>query len=169
MYKKLFVVVALAAGAGLSLAQTPAPGAQTRPAPANAPAVAPPASSLVPAPARTPSPPGAKVYIVSPANGATVKSPVTIVFGLSGMGIAPAGIKFENAGHHHLLIDTDLPANIGMSLPTTDNIRHFGKGQTEASIELKPGKHTLQLVLGDHMHVPFLPVVASQKITITVQ
>jgi hypothetical protein len=118
---------------------------------------------------RTPSPTGVKLYIVSPADGVTVKSPVTVVFGLSGMGIAPAGTQAENTGHHHLLVDADLPANVGLPLPTTDNIRHFGKGQTEASIELKPGKHTLQLVLGDHMHVPFLPVVASPKITITVQ
>ncbi|MEO8313747.1 MAG: DUF4399 domain-containing protein [Pseudomonadota bacterium] len=118
--------------------------------------------------ARTASPPGAKLYIVSPTSGALVKSPVTVVFGLSGMGIAPAGVQFENTGHHHLLIDTELPAN-GLPLPANDNIRHFGKGQTEASIELKPGKHTLQLVLGDHMHIPFLPVVASPKITITVQ
>jgi hypothetical protein len=85
------------------------------------------------------------------------------------MGIAPAGIKFDNAGHHHLLIDADLPKDLGQPLQATDNIRHFGKGQTEASIELKPGKHTLQLVLGDHMHVPFEPVVASPKITITVE
>jgi hypothetical protein len=117
---------------------------------------------------RTASPPNAKLYIVSPANGATVKSPVTIVFGLAGMGIAPAGVQFENAGHHHLLIDADVPKEVGMPLPATDNIRHFGKGQTEASLELKPGTHTLQLVLGDHMHIPFNPVVASPKITITV-
>ena len=150
MYKKLLVVAALAAVGGVSIAQAPAP----------APAVTMP---------RTASPAGAKLYIVSPANGATVKSPVTVVFGLSGMGIAPAGVQFENAGHHHLLVDADMPANTGLPLPATDNIKHFGKGQTEAAIELKPGKHTLQLVLGDHNHVPFLPVVASQKITITVQ
>jgi hypothetical protein len=118
---------------------------------------------------RTPSPQGAKVYIVSPANGATVTSPVLVVFGLSGMGIAPAGVQYENAGHHHLLIDTDLPTNTGLPLPASDNIRHFGKGQTEASIELPAGRHTLQLVLGDHLHIPFNPVVASQKITITVK
>jgi hypothetical protein len=137
-----------------ALAQTPAP------------TVVPPGN--INALPRSPAPANAKLYIVSPANGASVKSPVTIVFGLSGMGVAPAGVPFENAGHHHLLIDTDLPANVGLPLPATDNIRHFGKGQTEASIELKPGKHTLQLVLGDHLHIPFLPVVASQKITITV-
>lgn len=155
MYKKLLIVAALTSAGGASIAQTPAP------------AVVPPSTALVTMP-RTTSPAGAKLYIVSPADGATIKGPVTVVFGLSGMGIAPAGVQFENAGHHHLLIDTDLPANIGMPLPATDNIRHFGKGQTETTIELKPGKHTLQLVLGDHNHVPFLPIVASQKITITV-
>lgn len=152
MYKKLLVVASLAVVAGSFAAQsttTPGPAADAMP--------------------RTASPAGAKVYIVSPANGATVKSPVTVVFGLSGMGIAPAGVQAENTGHHHLLIDTPLPANTGMPLATTDNIRHFGKGQTEATIELKPGKHTLQLVLGDHLHIPFLPVVASPQITITVQ
>jgi hypothetical protein len=155
MYKKLLVVASFAVVAGSWAAQN-APVVATNP-------------SQVGAMPRTASPAGAKVYIVSPANGATVKSPVTIVFGLVGMGIAPAGVQFENSGHHHLLIDADLPANTGMPLPTSDNIRHFGKGQTEASIELKPGKHTLQLVLGDHLHVPFMPVVASPKITITVQ
>jgi uncharacterized protein DUF4399 len=149
MFKQLFITAALVSVGGLSVAQTPAPAA---------------AQGLP----RTASPAGAKLYVVSPANGATVKSPVTIVFGLAGMGIAPAGMQFENAGHHHLLIDADMPKEAGMPLPATDNIRHFGKGQTEASIELKPGRHTLQLVLGDHMHVPFNPVVASPQITITV-
>jgi hypothetical protein len=170
MYKKTLVAVALAVVGGVSIAQapTPAPAGQPRPAGSVPAPVQGPTPPLVTMP-RTPSPAGVKLYIVSPADGATVKGPVTVVFGLSGMGIAPAGTQAENTGHHHLLIDTDLPANVGMPLPTTDNIRHFGKGQTEASIELRPGKHTLQLVLGDHMHVPFLPVVASPKITITVQ
>jgi hypothetical protein len=118
---------------------------------------------------RTPAPPGAEVYIVSPKDGATVKSPVTVVFGLKGMGIAPAGVKFENSGHHHLLIDTAVPADLNLPLPTTDQVKHFGKGQTEASIELAPGKHTLQLVLGDQNHTPHNPPVESKKITITVK
>ena len=118
---------------------------------------------------RTPSPAGAEVYIISPKNGATVKSPVTIEFGLKGMGVAPAGVKFENTGHHHLLIDTDVPADLNAPLPTSDNVRHFGKGQTEATIELKPGKHTLQLVLGDDKHTPHNPPVMSKKITVTVK
>jgi hypothetical protein len=118
---------------------------------------------------RTPSPAGAEVYIISPKNGATVKSPVTVQFGLKGMGVAPAGVKFENTGHHHLLIDTDVPKDLNAPLPTSDNVRHFGKGQTEASIDLKPGKHTLQLVLGDDKHTPHNPPVMSKKITITVK
>jgi hypothetical protein len=148
-------LVALALGA--------AAGAQT---PASTPAAIPPGSTN--ALPRTASPAGAKVYIVSPKDGATIKGPVTVVFGLAGMGVAPAGIQAENTGHHHLLVDTDLPANLGLPLPATDNIKHFGKGQTETTLDLKPGKHTLQLVLGDHLHVPFMPMVASQKITITV-
>jgi len=118
---------------------------------------------------RTPAPAGAEVYIISPKDGATVKSPVTVEFGLKGMGVAPAGVKFENTGHHHLLIDTDIPADQNAPLPTSDNVRHFGKGQTETSVELKPGKHTLQLVLGDDKHTPHNPPVVSKKITITVK
>jgi hypothetical protein len=118
---------------------------------------------------RTPSSAGAEAYIISPKDGATVKSPVTVEFGLKGMGVAPAGVKFENTGHHHLLIDTDVPKDLNAPLPTSDNVRHFGKGQTEASIQLTPGKHTLQLVLGDDKHTPHNPPVMSKKITITVK
>jgi hypothetical protein len=150
MFQKLFAAAALITLAGTCAAQTPAPA---------------PAMAGMP---RTASPAGARLYIVSPADGATVKGPFTVVFGLAGMGIAPAGVPFENAGHHHLLIDTDLPKDLGTPLPATDNIRHFGKGQTEVTLTLAPGKHTLQLLLGDHMHIPFNPVVASPKITITV-
>jgi Domain of unknown function (DUF4399) len=114
------------------------------------------------------APAGAVVYIVRPAAGARVKSPVTIVFGLTGMGIAPAGVKFDNTGHHHLLIDTELPADLTQPLPVSDAIRHFGKGQTETTLDLSPGKHTLQLLFADFTHTPFTPNVASKKITITV-
>ena len=118
---------------------------------------------------RTPSPAGAEVYIISPKDGAVVKSPVKVQFGLKGMGIAPAGIAFENSGHHHLLIDTDPPADLGQTLPTAEKVVHFGKGQTETELKLAPGKHTLQLVLGDHLHVPHNPPVMSKKITIEVK
>jgi Domain of unknown function (DUF4399) len=117
---------------------------------------------------RTPSPAGAEAYIISPKNGATVHNPVRIQFGLKGMGIAPAGVKFDNTGHHHLLIDTPAPSDLSAPLPATDKIVHFGKGQTEASITLPPGKHTLQLLLGDQNHVPHDPPLLSKKISITV-
>jgi hypothetical protein len=138
------------------------------PAPAEAPAAAEPAAA-VPAITRSTAPAGAAVYIVSPKDGDTVSSPVKVVFGLTGMGIAPAGVQFENAGHHHLLVDADLPADLALPLPADANHLHFGKGQTETSATLTPGTHTLQLVLGDHLHIPFDPVVSSAKITITVK
>ena len=116
---------------------------------------------------RTASPAGAEVYIISPKDGATVKSPVTIEFGLKGMGVAPAGVKFENTGHHHLLIDTELPPP-GEPIPNNRNHLHFGGGQTEVKIELPPGRHTLQLILGDADHVPFEPSIVSQQITVIV-
>src|SRR6202008_891185 len=114
---------------------------------------------------RTPSPPGAEVYIISPKDGAKVKSPVLVQFGLKGMGIAPAGVKFEDSGHHHLLIDTAAPADMGAPLPPPDHTKHCGKGQTETSLPLPPGKHRLQLLLGDQNHVPHDPPVISKKIT----
>ncbi len=119
--------------------------------------------------AREPSPAGAEVYIVTPADGAKIKGPVTVVFGLKGMGVAPAGIKFDNTGHHHLLIDSDLPADLSQPLPATEKVVHFGKGQTETTLTLPPGKHTLQLVFADMLHVPHQPAVISKKITITVE
>ena len=114
--------------------------------------------------------PNAEVYIISPSNGATVHGPVTVRFGLKGMGIAPAGVKFDNTGHHHLLIDTDLSdVKLDAPLPATDKIVHFGKGQTETTLTLAPGKHTLQLVFADYLHQSFDPPLHSKKITITVE
>ncbi len=117
---------------------------------------------------RTASPAGARVYFISPKNGATVHGPVTVRFGLSGMGVAPAGTVAENTGHHHLIVDAPLPP-MDQPLPKDDNHLHFGKGQTETVLTLKPGKHTLQLVLGDANHVPHDPPVVSEQITITVK
>ena len=118
---------------------------------------------------RTPSAPGAEVYFIGLKDGARLSNPVTLHFGLKGMGIAPAGIKFENTGHHHLYIDTDLPADLSTPVPAVENkVVHFGKGQTEVTLTLPPGKHTLQLVLADYLHVPHNPPVVSKKITITV-
>lgn len=117
---------------------------------------------------RSSAPDGAAAYIISPSNGAVVKSPVKVVFGLSGMGVAPAGVDKEHTGHHHLLIDVDkLPSN-NKPIPADENHRHFGGGQTEVSLDLEPGKHSLQLLLGDKHHVPHRPPVMSKKITITV-
>ena len=114
------------------------------------------------------SPKGAKAYIISPKDGKTVGKKFTVRFGLKGMGIAPAAIDKENTGHHHLLIDVDKLPNLDLPLVATDNIRHFGGGQTEVQLELPPGKHTLQLVLGDWIHLAHAPPVLSMKITITV-
>jgi hypothetical protein len=111
---------------------------------------------------------GAEVYIISPKDGATVKGPVVVLFGLKGMGIAPAGVKFDNTGHHHLLVDMDVPSDLNVPMPATDTLLHFGKGQTQTSLTLKPGKHTLQLVFADLNHMAFNPPLVSKKITITV-
>jgi len=119
---------------------------------------------------RTAAPTGAEVYIIAPHDGAKVHSPVTVVFGLKGMGIAPAGIKFDNTGHHHLLVDTDFSElKLDAPMPATDKILHFGKGQTETSLTLPPGKHTLQLVFADSLHQSFDPPLHSKKITVTVE
>ena len=118
---------------------------------------------------RTPAPAGAHVYFIDLKNGATVKSPLTLHFGLTGMGIAPAGIVFDNTGHHHLFIDTPLPADGSQPVPAVDGkVIHFGKGQTETTITLTPGKHTLQLELADATHVPHSPAVASGVVTVNV-
>ena len=126
------------------------------------------AATVVWAQDRTPSPAGAEVYIISPKDGAKVSSPFVVEFGLKGMGVAPAGVKIENTGHHHLLIDTDAPADLSAPLPSSDKVMHFGKGQTQTTLTLPPGKHTLQLLLGDNSHVPHNPPVISKKITVTV-
>ena len=118
--------------------------------------------------AATPSPAGAKVYIISPADGATVASPVIVRFGLSGMGVAPAGVDQANTGHHHLLIDVEKLPPLDQPIPKDDKHRHFGAGQTETALDLPPGKHTLQLLMGDAKHVPQDPPLLSKKITVTV-
>ena len=118
----------------------------------------------------TPSPHGAKVYFINLKNGAKVKSPFLVQFGLSGMGVAPAGIEKPNTGHHHLLIDTKLSAEeMTAPMPADAKHLHFGGGQTETILELPPGTHTLQLIMGDKDHIPHNPPVYSKKITITVR
>lgn len=118
--------------------------------------------------AATPAPEGARLTILSPADGAVVRGPVTVRFGLSGMGVAPAGVEHENTGHHHLIVDAPLPP-LDEPIPTDDNHLHFGGGQTEAVIVLPPGPHTLQLLLGDWSHVPHAPPVISERIAIVVE
>jgi hypothetical protein len=116
---------------------------------------------------RTPAPEGVTLYIISPEDGETVPQTFKVKFGLTGMGVAPAGVDLPKTGHHHLLIDmAELPP---MDQPMSKDIKHFGGGQTEAEITLPPGKHTLQLMLGDKNHIPFDPPVISEKITITVK
>lgn len=119
--------------------------------------------------AATPAPDGASVYFISPANGDVVTSPVTVKFGLKGMGVAPAGVEKANTGHHHLLIDAAGVPAMDQPVPSDQHHRHFGGGQTEATLELAPGTHTLQLLLGDQLHRPHQPPVMSERITITVK
>jgi hypothetical protein len=117
----------------------------------------------------TPSPPNAEVFIIWPPDGAVITGgKFWVRMGLRNMGVAPKGTDMANVGHHHLLIDTDLPP-MDKEIPNDRNHVHFGAGETEARIELPPGKHTLQLLLGDKDHKPHDPPVYSKKITITVR
>ncbi len=118
--------------------------------------------------AKSPAAPDSYVYIISPQDGEIVHSPVLVKFGLRGMGIAPAGIESENTGHHHLLIDVEKLPDLDKPIPADEQHKHFGKGQTEALIELSPGKHSLQLLLGDFSHIPHDTAVTSKTITINV-
>ena len=112
-------------------------------------------------------PPDAKVYIIWPPDGAVIHGAFWVRMGLSGAGIAPAGVQKANTGHHHLLVDAELPP-LDQPIPNDHNHLHFGLGQTEARLDLPPGKHTLQLLLGDENHVPHQPPLYSKPITITV-
>jgi len=116
----------------------------------------------------TPAPADAKVYFISPKDGARIRGPVTVRFGLQGMGVAPAGVPFPNSGHHHLLVDADPPPP-DQPIPADEHHIHFGKGQTETVLNLTPGRHTLQLVLGDHQHRMHGRPVVSARINITVR
>jgi len=142
------IAVALALGSGLAVAETPAP---------------------VAAPANPKAPHGAKVFIESPKNGATVGQDVTVKFGVKGVVIKPAGDATPDSGHHHLLIDAKELPPASAPIPNDATHKHYGKGQTEDTIHLEPGKHTLQLDLGDAAHMQFAPPVVSKKITITVK
>ena len=119
--------------------------------------------------AGTPAPEGAHLYIISPQNGEAVSSPLTVHFGLKGMGVAPAGVDRAKTGHHHLLINVKKLPAMDKPLPSDEQHRHFGGGQTEVTIDLPKGEHTLQLVLGDKDHIPFQPPLISEKITVNVK
>ena len=114
------------------------------------------------------APGDAQAYIVEPSDGAVLPETFKVKFGLSGMDLAPAGVDRDNTGHHHLLIDRP-EFELNTSLPSTEQIRHFGKAQTETELTLPPGKHTLQLVLGNYAHVPHDNPVISEPITVTVE
>ncbi len=114
------------------------------------------------------APADAKVYIISPADGARVTSPFVVKFGLEGMGVAPSGVDRPHTGHHHLLVDVDALPVAGQPIPSDEHHLHFGGGQTQTTLTLPPGTHTLQLELGDMNHVPFDPPLVSKKITIHV-
>lgn len=159
---------------------TAAPAAPVKPAPASAPvatvapvqpAPKPPVATPAVMPSgaqRKPSPADAKVYFVGVQNGAEVPARVTLRFGVASMGVAPAGLDNPNTGHHHLLIDTPLPA-LDLPIPSDFNHLHFGAGQTEAEITLPPGKHKLQLLFADENHVPHNPPVMSAVIEVVVK
>lgn len=126
------------------------------------------ATAEMPAMPRSASPGDARLFFVTPNDGDTVTNPVTVEFGLEGMEVAKAGTDKPHSGHHHLIIDAELP-DLGMPIPATDNYIHFGDGSTSTEITLEPGRHTLRLLLGDHMHIPHQPPVYSEEITITVE
>jgi hypothetical protein len=119
--------------------------------------------------ARTPAPPNAQVYFIWPSEGMAVRQAFWLRMGLRNMGVAPKGTDIANTGHHHVLIDVDLPANMNEPIASDRNHLHFGAGETEARIELPPGRHTLQLLLADKDHIPHDPPVYSKKITVTVK
>lgn len=119
-------------------------------------------------PARTASAAKATLFFVGPADGETVSNPVTIVFGIDGMAVVPAGNDVPHSGHHHLLVDTGMP-DLGLPIPKDENHIHFGDGSTQTEITLPPGQHTLQMLLGDHLHIPHDPPLMSDVITINVE
>jgi Domain of unknown function (DUF4399) len=153
-FRRSLLLAAMIGVASTALAQTP---------PASPPATPPAAAPAAP-------PPPKVVYFINLKDGQTVTSPFKIQFGLSGMGVAPAGVDKPNTGHHHLLIDTTLSADqMKGAIPMDAQHLHFGGGQTETMVTLPPGKHTLQLELANWSHIPFDPPVQSPVITVNVQ
>lgn len=157
-------LAALLAGCGQETAQPEAGTPETAPAAAEQ-AAAPTEAAM---PARTPAPADARVFFITPADGDTVTSPVTVEFGIEGMSVVRAGDDTPDSGHHHLLVDTDLP-DLDLPVPADASHIHFGDASTSTELDLEPGEHTLQLLLGDHRHIPHDPPVMSGRITITVE
>ena len=163
---RIGITLALACSVVLVGCGDPAPEPEAEAPETTEPVAVEPAAAPPPA-LRTAAPEGAVLYFIAPADGDEVTSPVNILFGLSGAGVAPAGIVFPDSGHHHMLVDTGMPPE-DIPIPEDANHLHFGLGQSEAMVELTPGEHTLQLLLGDHLHIPHDPPVASETITVTV-
>ena len=162
----VIALVSLVLAACSAETDAPADGMQAAPASqADAKATAEAAAQALP---RTSAPENARVFFITPADGDAVQSPVNIEFGIENMGVAPAGQDEKNTGHHHLVINAELPA-LDQPIPANDNYRHFGDGSTSVSLELEPGTYTLQMLLGDHLHIPHDPPVYSETITITVE
>lgn len=159
-YLPLAAIILLAAACGR---EAPEPVTAEKPAAAE---------TAAPEPAALPrsgSPEGARVFFITPSDGDTVSNPVKIEFGIEGMSVVTAGTDAMHSGHHHLIIDADLPENLAMPIPADENYIHFGDASTATEVTLDPGRHTLQLLLGDHLHVPHDPPVTSDVITITVE
>jgi hypothetical protein len=150
--RALVILIATASSIASASGQAPAPAPSPSPQP----------------PQRTAAPSDARVYFISPTNGARIRGAVIVRFGLRNMGVTRAGDNAPNVGHHHLLVDVKEPLSPAEPIPTDRAHLHFGGGQTETRLELAPGRHTLQLVLGDHQHRLFNPVVSSEKIEILV-
>ena len=124
-----------------------------------------PGSSAIP---RTPAPEGARVFFITPADGDTVTNPIAVEFGIEGMAVVKAGDNTPKSGHHHLIIDVGLP-DLGLPIPADENHIHFGDGSTATELTLEPGTHSLQLLLGDYLHIPHEPPVVSESINIIVE
>lgn len=144
------------------------PDAEPPQAPAASTAANAPAANATGNESRSAAPEGARVYFITPRDGATVANPVRVEFGIEGMEVVPAGQAAPRSGHHHLLVDTQQPAS-DRPIPADANHIHFGDGSTSTELTLEPGEHTLQLLFADHLHIPHDPPVSSQPITITVE
>ncbi|MDH4110991.1 MAG: DUF4399 domain-containing protein [Gammaproteobacteria bacterium] len=143
------------------------PGSATEPS-SQAPQAEMPAQDVAPAMPRSAAPAGARVFFITPADGDVVSNPVVVEFGIDGMSVVPAGQEQADSGHHHVIIDAELPA-LDLPIPKDARHVHFGEGNSRAELTLEPGQHSLQLLFADHLHIPHAPPVVSDRITITVE